>query len=334
MTNVKIKDGKFYINDIISNQGNILSEGKLIGIYTDMCAFFDDNITDVKKNKTEFIKNLSDWRKSGVNLITVGLQSPNPFDEYYKKAREKDKSKSILFNSSAVKSDGSLDFFYLENAEEIITAADNLGFIVLLNILSPSCEYIFEDEFAIINGIFNIIDWIINKKFRNILVNITDISHTFYKSSVLNGDKIINILKSIKEKTNAKDNIILGAGIKSFANINQKNIDEYILFSDFIPVYANYTNSNHNTKKMIENIYFFKKLMQKNNKDLPIIMAKGDDLSEKYNSYGKNNLIEALENKISWCYYDKDGFVILPVSWDKNSSIEKKRFFDVPENIK
>ena len=303
-----------------------------IGIYTDICAFFDENIIDVEKNKKEFIRNLSIWQKSGVNLITVGLQSPNPFDEYYKKAREQDKSKNISFKSSALKSDGSLDLAFLENAEEIIREANNLNFAVLVNMLSPSCENIFEDEFAIINGIFNITDWLLNKKFSNILVNITDISHTFYKSSLLSGSRIINVLKSIREKV--KNNIILGAGIKTFADFNAKNIEDYIIFSDFIPIYSDCTKSNHNTKKMIENIYFFKKLMREKGREVPIIMAKGDDLSEKYNSYGKNNLIEAMENNISWCYYDKNGFVILPVDWDKNSSPEKKRFFDFAENIK
>jgi len=333
MTNVKIINNKFYINNRIANSGNFLSEGKLIGVYTDMCSFFDEKIMDVAKNKKDFIENLNEWRKSGINLISVGLQNPNPFDEYYKKAREQDKSKDISFNSSALKSDGSLDFDDLKNAEEIINAADHLGFVVLVNLLSSACEDIFEDEFAILNGIFNAADWILGKNFTNILVNITDISHTFYKSSVLNGGRIINILKSIKEKV--KDKLILGAGIKSFTNIGEKNIEEYIRFSDFIPFYP---KPKHNTSKMLENIYFFKSKMREltagaADGEIPIIMAKGDDLSEKYNSYGKNNLTEALENNISWCYYDRNGFVILPVNWDINSSLEKKRFFEIAGNM-
>ena len=284
-----------------------------------MCAFFDRNIFDADKNKGEFIKNLKEWRKSGVNLITVGLQSPNPFAEYYKKAREQDKSKNIAFNSSAIKADGSLNLDFLENAGEIITEANKLGIAVLANILSPACENIFEDEFAVINGIFNATDWLVNKNFADILVNITDVSHTFYKSSILNGGRIIKVLKSVRERINNK--IILGAGIKSFAGVSPKSISEYIELSDFIPVYAN------STKTMLEKIYFF----QAKNKEIPIIVVKGDDLSEKYNSYGKNNLAEALENNASWCYYDQEGFVILKnksIDWSKNSSPEKKRFFE------
>ena len=338
MTDIKIINNKFYINNIMANQGNHYSEGKLIGVYTDMCSFFDNNLLDVEHNKREFIKNLSIWQDFGVNLITVGFQGPNPFDEYYKKARERDKSQNISFNSSALKSDGSLEFDYLENAEEIIRAADHLNYIVLVNILSSSCEDIFEDEFAIINGIFNIIGWILKKNFSNIIVNITDVAHTFYKSSVLTGNGIIKILKSIKEKT--KDKLIIGAGIKTFVSMSEKNICEYIKLSDFIPIYTNSvinTKSFHNTKKMIENIYFFKKIMRDTGRKIPIIMAKGDDLSDRHNSYGKNNLTEALENGISWCYYDRDGFVILKnqsIHWDKNSSPEKINFFETLENIK
>ena len=332
MTGIKIINGRFYINKVISNRGNSLSEGKLIGIYTDMCAFFDKNICDVGLNKTEFINNLNEWRGSGVNLITLGLQSPNPFGEYYKKARERDKSKNISFDSSALNPDGSLNFGFLSNAEEIINAADNSGIAVLVNILSPSCESIFEDEFAILNGIFNIAEWLLEKKFLNTLVNLTDISHTFYKSSVLNGDRIVNVLKSIREKV--KDNIIFGAGIKTFAYLSAKNMANYINLSDFIPIFS--INARHacTTKKMLENIYFLKRLMRGEGREVPIIMAKGDDLSERYGSYGKNNLTEALENDISWCYYDRDGFGLLQnqkksIDWNKNSTPEKRRFFEL-----
>jgi hypothetical protein len=312
---------------------------KFIGVYTDMCCFFDKNIADTEKIKYEFIKNLPEWRKSGVNLITAGLQSPNPFAEYYKKAREQDKTKDISFDSSGIKPDGSLDLDYLENAGEIIKEANKYGFCVLVNLLSPACENIFEDEYAIVNGIFNAVDWLLEKNFSNILVNITDISHTFYKSSVLNPGGIIRILKSIKSLRSLKEkkertgnNIIFGAGIKSFAGVGEKNISEYIKFSDFIPVYAD------NTKKMLEKIYFFQARTQAKNKKIPMVVVKGDDLSDKHNSYGKNNLAEASENNASWCYYDRDGFVILQtksksIDWDKNSSPAKKRFFKAAETI-
>ena len=330
--NVRIKNGGFYIGGFPANHGNLVSEGRLIGVYTDMCGFFDKSGKvagfDIYRNKREFIENLSVWKNSGINLVTAAFQSPNPFPEYYKKAREQDKNSDFSHASSALNSDGSLDYDYLANLGDIIKSAGNLGFIVFVNILNSSCEHIFQDEFAVVTGIFNAVGWLEEKNFPNVLVNITDVSHTFYKSSVLNGDKLIKIFKAIKDRV--KDNLILGAGIKSFANVSPENIGEYIKYSDFIPIYA---KSNHSTKKMTENIYFFRERMAEKGEETPIIMVKGDDLSEQYNSYGKNNLIEALENKISWCYYDRDGFVILPVDWNKNSSQKKINFFREAEKI-
>ena len=314
----------------------MLEDKKFIGVYTDMCAFFDDNIIDADKNKSDFMKNLSVWRSFGVNLITVGLQSPSPFAEYYKKAREQDRSAIPAFGSSALKYDGGLNYDFLENAEEIIRFANELGFTVLVNILSPACENIFEDELAVFNGVFNAADWLRGKNFGDILVNITDVSHTFYKSGILNGSKIISLLKSVGERTENK--LILGTGIKSFAGVSERNISEYIKASGFIPVYSDYSKSNHNTKKMLEKIYFFREHINKAGVKIPVIIAKGDDLSERYNSYGRNNLEEAFENGVSWCYYDPEGFVILKndsesIDWDKNSSPEKKRFFEFASNI-
>ncbi|MCL1793385.1 MAG: hypothetical protein FWG34_05920 [Oscillospiraceae bacterium] len=334
MAELEIKNGKFHIDGMASNPGNPDSEGKLIGVCSDVCAFFDAGVADVEKNREEFIKDLDDWRNSGVNLVTLGLQSPNPFGEYYKKAREQDKSKNISFESSAINPDGSLNSVYLEYAAKIIEAAKRAGLAVFVNIFSSSCEDMFEDEFAIVNGAFNVADWLLEKKFPNVMANVTDVSHTFYKSSVLSGGGAIKILKSLKEKAGKK--LILGAGLKSTKNIPEGLMGEYMESSDFIPIYSNAENakSEYNTKKMIGDIHRFKKAMAQKGANIPIIVAKGDDLSERYNSYGKNNLAEALENGASWCYYDKQGFVLLPVNWDKNSSAEKSNFFRTVENIR
>lgn len=300
-----------------------------------MCAFSDIAVIDPGKNKKDFIKNLPEWKKLGIDLITIGLQGPSPFKQYYKKARERDRSIDISFKSSALNSDGSLNKNYFENIEEIIESAGKSGLYVLLNVLSASCEDIFEDEFAVINGIFNVTELLLEKKFPDIFVNITDISNTFYKSSVLNGDKFIKLLQSVKEKVNK--GFYLGAGIKTFSGVSEKNILEYIKLSDFIPVYENQTQPGRNTKNILEKIYYFKEKMRETGVNIPIIVIKGDDLSEKYNSYGKNNMAESLENGASWCYYDIDGFVIPEnhsINWSKDSSIEKKRFFEVVEKYK
>lgn len=333
MAELKIKNGKFYIDGALSNPGNPVSEGKLTGVYSDVCAFFDGKAADIEKNREAFIKNLGKWQAAGVNLVTLGLQGPSPFREYYKKAREQDKSKNISFESSAFRYDGNLDFGYLENAERIIKAADGAGLLVLINMFSASSEDIFEDELAVINGAFNALGWLLQKNFPNVMVNITDVSHTFYKSSVLCGGGAVKILKSLKERSGA--GLILGAGLKSFRHIPAHSIGEYIEYSDFIPIYSNTENaqSEYNTKKMLGDICYLQKAAGEHGADVPVIVAKGDDLSEKYNSYGKNNLAEALENGVSWCYYDREGFVILPVDWDKNSSAEKKNFFETVENI-
>ena len=334
MTELKIQNGKFHIDGIPSNKDTPALEGKLIGVCSDVCSFFDPGVADIEKNREGFIKNLGDWRNAGIDLVTLGLQGPSPFGEYYKKARERDKSKNISFESSALKPDGSLNFAYLENAGRIIEAADKAGLVALVNIFSASCEDIFEDEFAIASGAFNVMDWLMAKKFPNLMANIADVSHTFYKSSVLSGGGAIKILKSLKER--AQHRLILGAGLKSFKNIPANLMGEYIAHSDFIPIYSNAENakSEYNTKKMIEDMQYLKKAMNEQGANVPVIVAKGDDLSEKYNSYGKNNLAEATENGASWCYYDREGFVLLPVGWDKNSSAKKRFFFETVKNIK
>ena len=306
MTNLKIINGQFYINGSPANNGDNLKQGRLLGVCTDLCAFF---------HTSEFRGNLKYMRDAGINIFSASFQSPNPSGEYYKKSREQDKnllsfssfSHSSAHSGSAINCGGDLDYDFLAGLELTVKTADSLGLAVLINILDSSREYIFTDEFAVITGIFNAADWLISKKFTNVIVNLTNISHTFYKSSVLNGEKFINIFKDIKNS--AGDNLILGAGLKSFAKIGADSLGMYIGCSDFIPIYSvNY--KTHSTKKMLDNIYFFK-----SRTDAPVIMAKGDDLSDRYNSYGKNSMTEAFENNISWFYYNLDKLGLEPVDW-------------------
>lgn len=274
-----------------------LNRGKLLGVCTDLCAHYQAQA---------FLDNLKYLENSGINIISAAFQGPSPEREYYKKSREQ-RNLNIMRSSSAINADGSLDYNLLAKLELIIKTADSFGLAVLVNILDSSCEHIFTDEFAVITGIFNAADWLISKRFDNILVNLTNISHTFYKSSVLNGEKFIDIFKSVKD--NAGNRLMLGAGMKSFAKVSGSNLDAYIKSSDFIPIYSvNY--KTHSTKKMIENIYFFRART-----NAPVIMAKGDDLNGRHNSYGRNSMTEALGNNTSWFYYNLDKLVITPVDW-------------------
>lgn len=283
------------------NISEILKQGILNGVCTDLSAFI---------NTQKFLDNLKYLRDSGVNAVSAGFQSPNPTHEYYKKSRSQDRTKLTLCSDSAITPNGevALNSPFLSNLELIITTAKALELAVLVNILDASCEHIFTDEFAVVTGIFNAMDWLISKQFTNIIVNITNISHIFYKNLILNGEKFINIFESVKK--NIGDKLIIGAGLKSFADVSESALATYIKSSDFIPLYSvNY--KTHNTKKMLENIQYFK-----SRTNIPIVMAKGDDLSDKYNSYGKNNMMEARENGISWFYYKLEKLSVIPIDWE------------------
>jgi hypothetical protein len=312
---IEITDGKFYINGVLSNADSEdkSKHGRLLGICTDLCVFKDEKICGFVHNTRSFTDNLTHLRNTCVNIISAAFQSPNPFAEYYQAARRQDKSKDISHSSSAIKSDGSLDYEFLAALEQVIKTADSSGLAVIVSILDSSCENIFADEFSVITGIFNAADWLISKNFGNVIVNVSNISHTFYKRSVLNGEKFINLFKAVKKYTQGK--LILGAGMKNFTGVSEEKLNDYITASDFIPIYsANY--KIHSTKKMIENICFFK-----SRTNIPVIMAKGDDLNGRYGSYGKNSLAEAFENGISWCYFNLGKLGIMPVNWDFLSQI-------------
>ena len=178
-TKVTVRANQWYFNNQIINKGSP-AEGLLMNVRM-VNSVFEDRSTqlsinipnfDSDTNTNEFISMISEYVSSGVNAFTISLQGGSPGYEG---------AINTAFND-----DGSLRKKYFDRVEKVIRACDSQHAVVIL-----SCFYqrqhshysSLKGKEEIIKALGNVVNWIKERKFTNVLLEITnEHNHGGYKN--------------------------------------------------------------------------------------------------------------------------------------------------------
>jgi hypothetical protein len=169
-TKITIKNKNWYINNSILNPGSP-AEGLLMNVRM-VNSVFEDRGEGLSKrfagfdpmaNTDSFISKIPEYVASGVNAFTISLQGGSPGFEG---------AINTAFNA-----DGSLRDDYLKRVEKVIRASDANNAAVIL-----SCFYqrqhshpsALTGKKSIMNALENTVNWITEKKFTNVLLEISN----------------------------------------------------------------------------------------------------------------------------------------------------------------
>lgn len=169
-TSVSIDGDKWYINEKIINSGT-LTEGLLMNVRM-VNSVFDDSGQELSKltdgfdpeaNTTSFIEKIPEYTSNGVNAFTVSLQGGMPGFEG---------AVNTAFNS-----DGSLKIDYLNRVERIIRSCDANNAAIILSLFyqrQHSHDSALSDKESILKALENVVDWIHQKKFTNVVLEVSN----------------------------------------------------------------------------------------------------------------------------------------------------------------
>ncbi|NVM02292.1 MAG: hypothetical protein HWN67_08140, partial [Candidatus Helarchaeota archaeon] len=176
-TQIAIEDGKWYLNGKIIYPG-AKAEGLLMNVRMVNSIFEDLNNKqfDTDRNLNNFISKIPDYVEYGIRAFTICLQGGNPG---YEGAV-----------NSAFNPDGSLRESYLERAERVIRVCDKLGVSVILGCYYQRQDQILEDDNAVRNGVINVVNWIKESGFKNVLLEIAnEYRHGGFDHNILKNPK-------------------------------------------------------------------------------------------------------------------------------------------------
>ena len=335
-TIVTIKDDEFYINGKPTYEKRFWKGYKIEGLLLNsrmVQGIFDDEnqetvknwiYPDLKKwdadrNTNEFVLNIEKWHGYGLLSFTLNLHGGSPYGY----------SSGQPWINSAFMGDGTLKAAYLARLERILNKADELGMVPILGLFYFGQDERLKDEKAVIAAVNNIIDWLFEKNYKNILIEIdNECNISNYDHEILKPQRVKELIDMVKAKSKNGFRFYTGTsyggGFIPLSNV--------VKSSDFILIHGNGVSDPDAISNMVVQTRKVEGYTKK-----PILFNEDDHF--KFDEE-KNNFTSAIKNYASWGYFDyrmkdetfTDGYQSVPVDWGINSK-RKIQFFNLVKEI-
>jgi hypothetical protein len=335
-TVVSIKGDQFFINGKPTYEkrywkgykieGLLLNSRMVQGIFDDLnpetagnWIYADTKKWDPERNTREFILNMEKWYSYGLLSFTINLQGGSP--QGYSSLQP--------WYNSAYKEDGSLRPDYMLRLEKILDKADESGMVPILGLFYFGQDEHLRDEKAVINAVNNMIDWLFEKRYRNILIEINnECNITKYDHEILKPQRVHELIEIVKQKE--KNGFRFYAGTSYGGGFIP--LSNVVKSSDFILIHGNGVGNPADIGAMVEKTRNVEGYTSK-----PILFNEDDHFSFESEH---NNFTAAIKSYASWGYFDfrmkdepyADGYQSVPVDWGINSK-RKTGFFNLLKEI-
>jgi CubicO group peptidase (beta-lactamase class C family) len=188
-TRVSIRASRWFLSDQVTYRGT-KAEGLLMNVRMVNAVFEDRHRADFdpEANTDEFIAQIPDYVARGVRAFTLCLQGGMPGYE------------GAL--NSAFHPDGSLRDSYLRRVRRVIEACDRHGAVVILGCYYQRQDQILKDEAAVRAGVANVVKWIEESGFTNVVLEIAnEFDHNGFDHRLLKSPKGMAELIGLAKQT-------------------------------------------------------------------------------------------------------------------------------------
>lgn len=329
-TTVTIAADKFHINghatyagrawNGVSIEGLLLNSRMVQATFDDRnpdtrgrWAYPDTKAWDANRNTREFLEQMPVWRRHGLLAITVNLQGGSP--EGYSRAQP--------WHNSALNANGSLDETYMARVGQVIDQADRIGMVVILGIYYFGQDQRVNDEAAVIAGVDATVDWLIAKRYRNVLVEVdNECNVSSYDHEILKPARVHELILRVRKTSAAKGHALLAGTSYGGGSVPKPNV---VQASDFLLLHGNGVKEPERIAAMVRET---RKV--EGYRPMPILFNEDDHFDFDQPT---NNFTAALREFASWGYFDfrmkgesyDEGYQSVPVNWAASS--ERKRGF-------
>lgn len=332
-TRIEIEGEQFTINGTPTYEGKEYKgqsiEGLLFNSRMVQALFDDDNSVtvdnwaypdtgewDPERNVEEFIDMLPVYYDHGLRAVTVNLQGGSP--EGY--------SSTQPWTVSAYNPDGSLKEDWMDRLRRVLERADEVGMVIILGLFYQGQEALLEDEAAVKRAVQNVIDWLLDEEFTNVLIEINNECDTIYSHDILKPGRVHELINLVKKTERDGFRYDVSTSFRG-GSVPSDNV---IAAGDFVLVHGNGMESYREVSQLVEDTQ-----SQPSYEPIPIVFNE-DDHYDFYEFH--NNLTTATRNYASWGYFDpgrsdyEHGYQCPPVNWGINTE-RKRDFFETIEYV-
>lgn len=347
-TAVSIRGDQFYINNVptyvgrtwITSDGTeypiegLLMNARLIqGVFDDLnpdtqgqWSYPDTRQWDPDRNTGEFVDAMASWREHGLLGFTVNLQGGCPYGY----------CNGQPWDNSAFSGDGSLRVGFMNRLEQIFDRADELGMVVILGYFYFGQDENLEDEEAVKLAVDNATEWVLEKGYRNVIVEINNECNVRYDHAILRCDRVHELI----ERTSAIERDGRSLSVSTSLGGGSVPPENIVEASDYVLLHGNGVQKPERIVEMIQEVRGLDAYAL-----MPIVYNE-DDQPWRVNEQGwgekGNNFAASIKNYASWGFFDfrleqehEDfnlGFQSVPVNWHITSD-RKRDFFNLMAEI-
>jgi hypothetical protein len=333
-TSVTIRGEQFFINGRPtytgrSYQGKRL-EGLLMNARMVQATFDDENPEtvalwrypdtgrwDAERNTREFIAAMPSWKQHGLLSFVVCLQGGNP------RGYQPDQP----WRNNAFRPDGSLKPAHLERLEKVLDRADELGMVPMVCPFYFGQDQHFNGEAAIRAGLRNLLAWLTERGYRNVLVEIAnECDNRKYDYPIFSPSRVVELFEVARKFNRRGPPFPLGVSLTG----GKLPTPQIVAASDYLLLHGNGVKE---PERIAEMVRATRKLA--GYRPMPILFNEDDhfDFDQPV-----NNMLAAVGEYASWGLLDigegnyRDGYQSVPVNWGASSE-RKLEFFELLKRV-
>jgi hypothetical protein len=337
-TVVSIQGDRFFINGRPTYEGRtyegmkiegLLMNSRMVqGIFDDLnpetssqWSYPDSEKWDPERNTSEFIAAMPEWRSHGLLSFTINFQGGSP--QGY--------SVDQPWHNSAFDTNGVLRRDYLLRMERILDKASELGMVPIIGYFYFGQDQRLHNEEAVRRAVIEATTWLLQKGYRNILVEIAnECDNRKYDHSIIKKDRIhelLNLARSLTDNGKRSGRRLLAGASFNGGSIPSSNV---IAASDFLLLHGNGVKDPDRIAQMVKETR-----RAPGYRKMPILFNEDDHFD-----FDKpvNHMLKAIGAYASWGYFDpgmsdyRNGYQCPPVNWRINTE-RKKAFFDLLKRV-
>lgn len=320
--------GRYYQNHKI--EGLLLNARVVQGVFDDLNEQtrsrwdYPDGPWDADRNTAEFIAAMPAWHAAGLLGFTLNLQGGSP--EGY--------SKQQPWHNSAFSGAGELRVDYMTRLEKILDRADELGMVAIVGLFYFGQDNRLDDEQAVINAVDKTTDWLLEKAYRNVLVEIAnevDVGH--YTHDIIKAQRCHELIERVQQRSTARLDTPARRLLVSTSMRGGTMPTEAIAgAADFLLLHGNRVDEPERIRRMVRDCR-----QLSGYRGQPVLFNEDDHFDF---DAPDNNMLAAIGEYAGWGYFDyrmhgegfNDGYQSVPVDWTINSA-RKRGFFDLLARI-
>ncbi|NJM16810.1 MAG: hypothetical protein HC896_16865 [Bacteroidales bacterium] len=253
------------------------------------------------------------WKSNGLLSFTINLQEAAPW-VWHKN-----------WINSAYTASGELKPAYMQRLERILNAADSLQMVPIVGLFYFGQDHNLKDEAAVLTAVENAINWLMDKGYRNILIETAnEIDVHDWHHDIFSKERAHELIEKVKSLQRNGFRYPVGVSYAG-GNLPGQKVASTV---DYLLLHGNGVNNPEGITKQIDSA-----IALVGNRTIPIVYNEDDHFNFDQEDY---NLKRAVEKHVSWGYFDyrmaqhgetayEEGFQSVPVDWGINS-VRKKAF--------